>query len=266
MKRYILLSLTLLGLVCGACEEVIDYELDTAETKLVVEGLITNRPGPYTVRLSNTKGYLDQGLTQGVNKAFVLITDNQGTVDTLRQVGDGLYQTTRLQGTPGNTYYFTARVNGQVYTAQSYMPPVAPIDSLTFVYKTAADEEDDGYHPYLHFTDPAGKGNYYRWNVYVNDTMDADELAVFNDDLYDGKSGHVDMWFAVEQNDKVKVELYSLDKPAYAFWYALQNQQNESGGPFDTTPGNAPTNISNGAIGYFGASAVSEAEAVATDK
>ncbi|WP_242921612.1 DUF4249 domain-containing protein [Pontibacter liquoris] len=263
MKKYLFLSLSLLAFACSSCEEVIDYELRTADTKLVVEGLITNQPGPYTVRLSNTKGYLDQGRTPGVNGALVIVSDNHGTSDTLKQVAEGIYQTTKLQGKPGNTYYFKAVINGKEYTAQSYMPPVSPIDSLTFIYKKKGETSDEGIHPIIHFADPAGRGNYYRWNVIINGVVEPDELAVLKDDIYDGNYGHADMEFALKANDKLRIEMYSLDKPAYSFWLALLNQQNESGGPFETTPANAPGNISNGGIGFFGASAVSVVEGVA---
>ncbi|MDX5420930.1 MAG: DUF4249 domain-containing protein [Hymenobacteraceae bacterium] len=263
MKKIFLYLSTVLTLGLTSCEEVIEYELRTADTKLVVEGLITNQPGPYQVRLSTTKGYLDQGRTPGVNGALVIVSDNRGIADTLQQVSEGLYQTSKLQGQPGNTYYLRAVVDGKEYTAQSFMPAVSPIDSLTFVYKQSSNENDNGYHPYLHFSDPAGKGNYYRWNVFVNGKLDPDELAIFNDELYDGKSGSVDMQFGLKEGDRIKVELYSLNKPGYEFWLALANQQNASGGPFETTPANAPSNISGGAIGFFGASAVSVAEGVA---
>ena len=262
MKRYILISFSLLAFALGGCEEVIDYELRTADTKLVVEGLITDQPGPYTVRLSNTKGYLDQGRTPGVNGALVIVSDNQGTVDTLKQAGEGTYQTTKLQGKPGNTYYFKAVVNGQTYTAQSYMPTVSPIDSLTFEHKRKGETMDEGIHPIIHFADPAGKGDCYRWNVIINGVQQPDELAVLKDDIYDGNYGHADMGFVLQENDRLRVEMYALDKPAYEFWLALQNQQNESGGPFEATPANAPGNISNGGIGFFGASAVSVVEGV----
>ncbi len=260
MKKYILYSLSLLAFAFTSCEEVIEYELDTAETKLVIEGLITNQPGPYNIRLSNTKGYLDEGRTTGVNGALVIVSDNHGTTDTLKAIGDGLYQTSKIQGTPGYTYFLKAIVSGKEYTAQSYMPTVSPIDSLTFEYKDSMHEEDKGYHPYIHFGDPAGKGNYYRLNVFINGILAPDELAVLTDELYDGNYGHADMGFAIQKGDRVKIELHGIDKPAYDFWLALVNQQNTAGGPFESTPANAPGNISNGAIGYFGASAVSAAE------
>ena len=262
MKKIFLFLLAMVTLSITSCEEVIDYELDTAETRLVVEGLITNQPGPYTVRLSNTKGFLDEGRTSGVNGAIVSIWDNHGHSETLEAAGNGLYQTKTLQGTPGYTYYFKAVINGKEYTAKSYMPTVSDLDSLTVVYKSSHDEDDKGYHPYIHFGDPAGKGNYYRWNVYVNGKLLPDELAVLSDELYDGSYGHADMGFAINKGDHLKVEMFGIDKPAYDFWFALVNQQNSSGGPFESAPANAPSNISGNALGYFGTSAVSVIEAV----
>ncbi|WP_224996224.1 DUF4249 domain-containing protein [Cesiribacter sp. SM1] len=263
MKKYILISLSLLNFIFSSCEEVIEYKLDTADARLVVEGLITDQPGPYQLRISNSRGYLEEGSTAGVNGALVIISDSEGTTDTLTQVNDGLYQTTKLQGKAGNTYYLKALVNGETYTAQSYMPAVAPLDSLTFEYKADGHMQEEGYYPYIHFGDPAGKGNFYRWNVYINGELAPDELAVLNDDLYDGSYGHASMQFALKPGDKLRVEMYGVDKPAYEFWYALVNQQNSTGSPFESTPANAPGNISNGAMGYFGASAVTVAEGVA---
>jgi hypothetical protein len=249
--------LGLLAFVFSSCQEVIEYELDTAESRLAVEGLITNLPGPYQVRLSHTKGYLAEGRTPGVNGALVIVSDNQGTTDTLKQTGEGLYQTSLLQGRPGNTYYLRAVVNGKTYTARSYMPAVAPVDSLTFRYRKSGHDEAKDFEPYLHFREPAGKGNYYRWNVAVNGQVDPDALAVLSDDISDGVYAHAGMGFGLKKGDQLQVELYALDKPAHAFWVALVNQQHAGGGPFERTPANAPGNISNGAIGFFGASAVS---------
>lgn len=260
MKKIFFYLAGMLTLALTSCEEVIDYELDTAETKLVIEGLITDQPGPYHVRISNTKGFLDEGMTPGVNGAMVIVSDNHGTTDTLQQVSEGLYQTTKLQGKAGYTYYLKALVNGKEYTAQSYLPTVSPIDSLTFEYQESMNEEDKGFHPFIHFRDPAGKGNYYRLNIFVNDVLAPDELAVLSDEIYDGNYGHADLGFALKKGDKLKVELHGIDKPAYKFWLALMNQQNAVGGPFESTPANAPFNISNGAIGYFGASSVSSIE------
>jgi hypothetical protein len=55
--------------------------------------------------------------------------------------------------------------------------------------------------------------------------------------------------------------MYSIDKPGYDFFRALDEVDN-SGDLFDTPPGNAKGNISNGAFGYFGASSKSTKEII----
>ncbi|WP_439879622.1 DUF4249 domain-containing protein [Pontibacter sp. MBLB2868] len=262
MKKTFIYLMAMLVLGLTSCEEVIDYELRSTDTKLVVDGLITDQPGPYSVRLTSTKGYLEEGTAAGVNGALVIVSDNLGTIDTLKQVSEGLYQTSILQGQPGNTYYLKVMTSGKEYTAQSYMPAVAPIDSLTFVYKAEGHMVEEGYFPYIHFRDPAGKGNYYRWDVTVNGERKPDELAVESDELFEDRPVHANMGVSLQAGDAFTVELYALDKAAYEFWLALKNQQHASGGPFEKTPANAPGNISGGAVGYFGASAVSVATGV----
>jgi len=56
--------------------------------------------------------------------------------------------------------------------------------------------------------------------------------------------------------------MYSLDRKAYDFWNGMQILFYQGGSPFDSPPANAPTNVSNGAIGFFGASALSSRQRV----
>ncbi|MDX5346923.1 MAG: DUF4249 domain-containing protein [Hymenobacteraceae bacterium] len=245
----------------SSCEEVIDYELRKGDEKVVVEGWIYDTPGPYTVRLSNTKAYLENGGTTGINGATVIISDNEGHVDTLQQVQDGLYQTTSLQSKIGNTYYLKAVSNGEIYTAQSTLLPVNPIDSIVYEFKEGNGRFEKGYYPTMFITDPAGKGNHYLFNVYINGARDKN-LAVLNDDYYDGNSGEVFLNYTLQQGDTFRVDVLSLDKAAYDFYLGLAIMQNYTGGPFDSPPANAPSNISNGGIGFFGAASIKKKEIV----
>jgi len=49
---------------------------------------------------------------------------------------------------------------------------------------------------------------------------------------------------------------------AWDVFWAVFNETEFNGGLFDAPPANVPTNVSNGAIGYFGAAAVTEIEAI----
>ena len=55
--------------------------------------------------------------------------------------------------------------------------------------------------------------------------------------------------------DSVKVDLVSFDKNAYDYYNTLKSTLS-AGGPFSAPPANPVSNISNKALGYFGAFAI----------
>ncbi len=259
MKK-LLFALSAFALV--ACEKVIDYPLRETDEKLVVEGLVTDQPGPYTVRLTGTKGYLTAGDVAARDADLVTITDVEaGLTDTLRRTETGTYQTTpKLVGQINHSYRLLVVRGAQRVEATSRLRPCTPLDSLSFAYRTPGNDlvEDSGYHATMYFREPAGRGDYYRINFYQNDRWrNRNELFYFDDELYDGNYGSLEFdGFAVQLHDTVTVELRSLDRPAFDYLNGLANSQYQSGTPFDSPPANAPTNLSGGALGYFGASAV----------
>jgi len=58
------------------------------------------------------------------------------------------------------------------------------------------------------------------------------------------------------------VEQWNIGMEAWDVFWAVFNETEFNGGLFDAPPANVPTNVSNGAIGYFGAAAVTEIEAI----
>ncbi|PSR55317.1 DUF4249 domain-containing protein [Adhaeribacter arboris] len=245
---------SLFMLALTGCEQVIDYELQEGTPKIVIEGLVTNQPGPYTVRVSKTLGFLQNGQTPGITDAEVTISDDKGHSEVLQAKENGIYQTKDLVGTVGNTYFLKVKVNGQEYTSQSYLKPVTSLDSVTYKFKEKNAETDEGYYATIYFQEPKGKGDYYRFNIWVNEEQE-DDIVAINDEVYDGNYGDPEIDIALKKGDKLRVEMLSLDRAGYDFLRVLGTMQYYTGGPFDAPPANAPSNISNGAVGYFGASA-----------
>src|SRR5271156_3114026 len=101
-----LLRFLCLFLVASACIEPFDIKLNENQMSYVDDGLITDQPGPYTVKLTQSIPIEDQltdpGLVQG---ATITIFDDQGTTETLKEVTPGIYQTISIQGTVGRSYY-----------------------------------------------------------------------------------------------------------------------------------------------------------------
>lgn len=66
----------------------------------------------------------------------------------------------------------------------------------------------------------------------------------------------LDIFIGFQKGDVLQVSLLSLTREAYDFYAAMAAMVGQ-GGLFGRNPANLPTNISNGAVGFFSASAVS---------
>ncbi len=248
-------------MLISACQKVINVDLNEAAPKLVVEGLITDRPGPYVVTLSNSGSYFNQPVLPPVSGAWVTITDNIGTIDTLKERRPGIYMTSKIHGTPGRTYTLNVVSDDQEYSASSTMYSRVRIDSL-ILSKSVSQHIDFGLDNQsgiqvdlnCYFRDPEEK-NFYRLKVFVNDTARVDSYRLYDDQYTNGleiglRATHV------RAGSTYRLELYSLDSKTYDFYRTLQDLLYTN--PFfGSTPANPNTNLSNGALGYFGASAVS---------
>jgi hypothetical protein len=56
------------------------------------------------------------------------------------------------------------------------------------------------------------------------------------------------------------IEMHSLTKEAYEFYQSLLQQFRTDGGGYSPSPASPPTNMDNGALGFFRASAVSRVD------
>ncbi|WP_077134148.1 DUF4249 domain-containing protein [Spirosoma montaniterrae] len=250
-KSYSLLLGALLGL--SSCEKVIDVDLRDTDTKTVIEGNITDQAGPYTVRVSQTANFNESGTGQTLDNATVLITDNTGQRDTLRGVGNGLYQTRTLRGTPGRAYTLSVTVGGKLYTATSTMPQPVVLDKLTY-----EDAGPGSKAIYAHFDDPANAINQYRFVMWINDKRQ-DAIFISDDRLRNGIRNRIALFSPgasadeVEPNDNVRVEMQGIDAGVYDYFKSLSDLL----GGQSASPANPNTNLSGGAVGYFSAQTVS---------
>ncbi len=240
----------------SACEEVIDIDLNNADPKLVVDGWIYNTPGPYRIRLTQSTDYFDTTRPNTIENALVIISENNTVFDTLKMTRPGVYQTQKiLQGKVGATYQLKVFYNNEVYESIATMKPLAALDSITYRYESGSVFRDEGYYITTHFQDPLTVGDFYRWKFFLNDKRyKPDNLLYASDELYNGNYISFEFRYDFDLNDTVRVEMFSIEKNMYEYLSGLDEQEN-TGDLFDTPPGNAQGNISNGALGYFGASA-----------
>lgn len=233
-----------------SCEKVVDLNLGVNNPTLVIEGNITNQPGPYFVKLTKTVSFTDASVYPVISNAIIIITDNVGQKDTLVYTTNGIYKTNTLQGISGRTYSLTVIAEGKTYITQSTMPQNVVLDSLKYnpiqfgstIIHTAIPI----------FTDPIVTGNSYQFVLKINNVLDKTYL-VDNDNVTNGQIYARPLFsndIEIKPGDNVQVEMRCIDVNSYTYYYTLsQAQSNGPGG--GTTPTNPPNGISGGALGLF---------------
>ncbi|HEU4717829.1 MAG TPA: DUF4249 domain-containing protein [Bacteroidia bacterium] len=257
MKKIFFPLFAVFVLLASSCQKVIDVDLNSKDPQIVIEGNITDQPGPYTVSITQTVNFSESNTFPPVTGATVNIADNVGNSETLTENSPGVYQTNSFQGVPGRTYTLTVITNGKTYTAQSTMPSAIPLDSLLLEPNQSIGSP---YYIIPLFQDPAGKGNYYRCVETINHVRN-NGIFLFDDQFSDGLiNGEPILDFTTElaHNDSVDVELQCLDKATYTYFFSLEQTLTGQ----TTAPANPVSNISNHALGYFSAHTVSRKSTV----
>lgn len=256
MKR-IFISCIALVLLFTSCEKQIDIDLNSAEPKIVIDGAVTNEPGPYTVKISKTVNFSDPNTFPPVRGATVIISDNAGIIDTLSETSPGLYKTAVLAGIPGRIYNLKVVAEGKNFFAVSTMPQVVNLDSLSFdLFTSKGNSGGKEYLTLPGFTDPLPVGNSYRFIQTVNGKLDK-SIFVLNDNTFNGKKNEQLLFnpdAEIKPGDTVFVEFRCIDKSTYDYYYTFSQT---SDGPFSATPANPPNNITGDvALGIFSAHTV----------
>lgn len=319
MRKVIVLSLLLV--LFTSCVDEYDLDLDKVDSRLVVEGLITNQKGPYYIRLteSHTGKFIEPihssiDSAKAIMNALIVVSDNVNQVDTLIPIDinedeyhydfrfgyykflydnngnvidtlwltdpiefrhdRGYYKTKHLIGIPGRTYFLKIISEGKEYLSSAFMPPVPDIDSLGYFKKVSEKDGQEYYIPLLYFSEPQGIKNYYL--IQLNDEILSRryaedfnwEFSILSDEFLQpyvnglnvslGENPRGFEYPIYQEGNSIYVALSSLTKNAFEFYKAILQQFKNDGGAYQLAPSSPPTNISNGGLGYFRASAISE--------
>jgi hypothetical protein len=259
-RSIIFSTLIVLSLSLSSCQQVVSIDLNQNSSNIVIEGIVQDHPGPYSVLMSKTGSYFEPALYfPPVSGASIVMTDDMGQQDTLKEVTSGTYQTSTIQGVPGKSYQLKVVSNGIEYDAASSMPVKVFIDSLYSMKRTGFGG-NSGYDIYIMFRDPPEPGNYYRVNAKSSSLIPADSIdglryRLFNDKLTNGNEMTVRIRAGrnINPGDTITVELLSIDKASYDYFNTLSNILSSDRSPTSLAPANPNTNLSGGALGYFAA-------------
>ncbi|MEH6657300.1 DUF4249 domain-containing protein [Leeuwenhoekiella marinoflava] len=262
---YILVSAAFVSLLVASCEEVIELDLDTQDSQLVIEGIVSDRPGPYQVLISKTVDFYDDNTFPVEENATVRLSSDQGESEVLVQTSPGVYESTQMQGQRGVNYTLDVDVAGTSYSASSRLPKEQiVIDSISVGYKKESLFQEEGYYAIAYFDDPPDAENYYRLQVLVNgepyifydedeetpeDGTEDDNLYLLSDKFTNGNVQDYEFPQQLEPGDTINVRLQQLDRNTYDYYRTLVNVLSGGG----IAPANPITNWTPEALGYFGA-------------
>ena len=252
MKKIYLFLIT--AVLFSSCEKEITVDLKSSESQIVIDGSITDSPGPYYVKISKSVNFSEPNDYPPVTGALVIISDDTGVKDTLIETLGGTYATDKIVGTPGNTYNLNVTSEERNYFATSTMPLKVNFDTLKFE-SVSAPGSDDNYSALPIYKDPVLLGNNYRFLLWVNDELQ-NTYFVNNDNIANGLVNSRSLFdpdIEIFLDDTVTVEMRCIDQSTYTYFYTLD--QITGGGPGGgTTPSNPPNNIlGNNALGIFSA-------------
>jgi hypothetical protein len=247
-----------------SCQKVINIDLNSPSPQLVVEADISDKPGPYFVRLSKTVNLDEITKIPPVTGAMVEISDSSsGISENLIELKDGIYMTSSLSGIPGHRYKLTIKADGQVYDAVSGMP--FPVGSLKLDIKREINNPDSfvgnsgdqafRYRVNYEINDPVEFTNYYRFVIY-HKNRELRSRRVFNDQFHNGKIIADDFvlhdTINFDPGDTVRIELQNIDRNTFNFFRTLR--EGAGGLSFlSASPSNPISNISRNGLGYFSA-------------
>ena len=264
MKKKQILILIIFSLFFS-CTERIDFELNDGDNnRLVVEGGITSEYTKHRIKLSRTTSYFANQETPRELNAEVSVTDGDTTIFFTDENNDGIYETDSVAGKLEKNYELNIKLqDGEVYTASAYMNPLdTQIDQLLYLYTDTLYDYSQNFYYYifLFVQEPVGIGDYYIFDLYIDNVLQTDTLrekTYMQDELIDGAYLEFIDIFAIPKNQLVNditmvgVKMSSAPKERFEYHIAVLFETDFRGGMFDGPPANIPTNISGSALGYF---------------
>lgn len=249
-----------------SCVKKTDWSLKSQDLDLiVVDGIITDTMGAQMIRINRPVSQLNE-IPQPVSGANVIITNEDSAyILTERPANSGVYLTkSSFIAQLGKHYTLLIVLNNKLYSAKAHMVPGIHFNAL----KYSKDDGDNLYHidsvakafntadtamwevlldwsqvPGYENADPSKTKA--RLLYYTLPTLDVSQIFAPAIESIKFPAGTI-----------ILERRYSLTPEHAEFLRTLISETDWMGGLFSTVPANVITNLSPGAVGFFGACSI----------
>ena len=251
-----------------SCTDVIDVDVQTDTIRLVVEASLDWEKGTtgneQTITLRTSTPFFDTQSTDVVGAQVSVTNDVNGEVYLFTDQADGTYTTDTFNPQLDASYTLEIIYDGQTYTANDTMNPVA--DIIDVFQDTEDGFDDETIELHIVFNDFEAEGD----NYFFKYERPQDLLPILesgDDEFINGNE--VDWWFEINEDDDeegeikplapgdvVTINMHSISRSYYNYIDIVIDQLGGVG-IFESTPvaikGNCinTTNPDNYAHGYF---------------
>ena len=249
MAKWAAFATVLLSLV--SCEKEIDVDYHQVDALYVAEAELTT--DGTKVRLTTTQDMNDnESNAHNVTGATIVLYRENSLMDTLHYTRNGYY-VSDVTGREGREYTIDIFVDGHHFQSSSVMQQAPVMNSFRFVWMDVFTERM--LFADLKLQDHKGENNYYFMHIYRNNV--GYRWAVMSDTNNPGEELQQLFSCTTERNldkndddglqdgDKIHVEIRSIDRRTYDYFYSMQVMQNSATNPV--------ANFSGGCLGYFSA-------------
>lgn len=271
MKKLIIyFVLFFTSVLFSSCEDVIDVDLNNAEPKLVIDGIIKWQKGTtgaeQVIKLSLTNDFFTNDIL-AANGASVTITNSLNETFIFLEDGvTGNYICNNFNPVIGETYSLVVVYNGELYSATNTFIAGPPILNVQQEIAQGFGGEDEIEVKYF-FQDNGSEDNYYLLGV-KNPNKQIPEFGVVSDEFFQGN-----LMFGfygsseTESGITLKLSVQGITFGYYNYMNILTTIAGSgTGNPFATPPatlrGNIvnQTNSNNFPLGYFHLSEIDEVD------
>ncbi len=261
MKR---LTYIILASCFWSCQEEVILPLGEKDELIpTIEAYWTDQSLYNEVKITLSKDYYDSLDVQVVSDAevFITIPGSNKVVPFVYLNGTKSYKPANPleKAVVGETYQLNVRWRENIYRSEGIMlePPV--VDSVTWSFEEERLFREEGYYIKVYGKVQFTEDNNYRIRVTENDTLknQREDYLLFDDTfgLTFFEEG-LELGYVFEENDRVRLELFRMNRDAFDYLNQLVNLLFNDGGLFSPPPQNPDSNIrvvqgDSEVLGYF---------------